>query len=284
MAVKIVTDSTSDIPRELGERLGVEVVPLKVLFGEREYVDGADMTPEEFYALLRAAEQLPTTVQVGPEQFRDVFKRHLDAGDQILGIFLSSEMSGTFQSAGIARDMLGGAGIVLVDSRNVSFALAAQVYEAVRLRDKGWSAAEIGARLEEIRDRVVLLGMVNTLKYLKMGGRLSATSALLGGMLNIKPIVTVRDGKMAVAGKARGQAAAFRDMARKVLEDRPDPEFGMVLAHSDARGACEALREHLKCAGCLAEPERCREQMIGSVVGTHAGPGCAGVSYLRRGE
>ena len=278
MAVRIITDSTCDIPISESKALGIDIISLKVIFGDQEYLDGRDISNKEFYDKLRSSEALPTTVQVNPENFYGVFQTYVDEGDEVLGIFISAELSGTFQSAVIAKEMLSSEQIYLVDSQNTSFGLAVLIYEAVKRRDAGDGAAEIAAHLEELKERLSLYGAVSTLKYLKKGGRLSASSALIGGFLSIKPIVTIENGKVIAAGKARGEAAAFKWLAERVKAEQPDSQYDIIFAHADAPEACRTFQETLSKIYPLSH---FRELLIGTVVGTHTGPGCVGISYIR---
>ena len=152
MSVRIFTDSTSDFSQQQAQQLGVEVIPLTVRFGEEEFVDGVTMTPAEFYEKLESSQQLPQTAQINPDVFEKVFKAAREQGDTLVGIFLSSDLSGTFQSARVAQQMLGEEGIVLVDSRTVTFGLGLLVREAAAMRDAGKSAQEIGQALDEPED------------------------------------------------------------------------------------------------------------------------------------
>ena len=180
--IRIVTDSTSDLSADRAAALGVEVLPLSVHFGEESFQDGVDITKEEFYARLEQAETLPTTAQIPPETFIKTFERLTAQGDQVLGIFLSSAMSGTYQSAMIARDIVGEERIAVVDSQTVTFALGLLVEAACLLRDQGLSLEELRAQVEALAGRVRLLAVVDTLKYLKMGGRISGAAAVVGGL------------------------------------------------------------------------------------------------------
>ena len=207
--IRIVTDSTSDLSRERREELNIESLPLSVHFGEETFRDGVDITNREFYERLAQVETLPTTAQVNPEEFAALFRKYLDQGDEVVGIFISGAMSGTCQSAAIARDMVDGeAHIFIVDSHTVTFALGLLVETAVLLRDQGLSAREIAARIEELSGRTRLLAVVDTLKYLKMGGRIRAATAVVGGLLGISPIITIENGLVESIGKARGRKAA----------------------------------------------------------------------------
>ena len=154
--VRIITDGTSDMSAQRGQELNVHVMPMRVFFGQESFLDGVDITREEFFARLASGGELPTTSQLNPEDFLEVFQKYVDQGDQVVGIFLSSELSGTCQSACIARDMVEGGEIHIVDSRTVTFALALLVEEAVRMRDQGLSAAQIAAEVEKLAQRTRL--------------------------------------------------------------------------------------------------------------------------------
>ena len=257
--------------------LGVEVVPLSVHFGEESFLDGIDLSNEEFYARLRTAETLPTTAQVNPEEFARRFRAHVDAGDQVVGLFIASQLSGTCQSAMIARDMVDEDNIFVVDSTTVTFGLGLMVEMAARLRDQGLDARTIAQKLEELAKRLRFYAVVSTLKYLKMGGRISGTAAVVGGMLGITPILNIRDGVVEAAAKSRGRKGAFQWMEKKLQEEPADLSLPVSFGNADSpdiMAECEAaLAASVPGAEAL-------ESSIGSVVGTHAGPGCTGIAYF----
>lgn len=275
--VRILTDSTCDLSLKRREALGVEVAPLSVHFGEASYRDGVDLNNGEFYARLRQAETLPTTAQVNPEDFAVRFRKHRENGDEVVGIFISSLLSGTCQSANIARDMVDEDHIFVVDSGTVTFALGLLVERAAVLRDEGLGAKEIAAEVEKLSKRVRFYAVVETLKYLKMGGRISAATAVVGGMLGITPILNIRDGVVEAAGKSRGRKGAYQWMEKRMNAEPVDLSLPVAFGHSDAPAVmaeCEAYfleRSH---------GMDVRESDIGAVVGTHAGPGCAGIAYF----
>ncbi len=276
--IRIITDSTSDLSREEAARLGVEVVPLSVLFGEESFLDGEEITHAQFYERLEGVQTLPTTAQVPPETFIQRFQAHVDAGDQVVGLFISSELSGTCQSAFIARSVVGEENVFVVDSRTATFGLGLMVREAVRMRDAGLSAAEMAAQLEELSGRVHVLAAVNTLKYLKMGGRISAATAVVGGVLGISPIIAVQNGVVDSVGKARGRKNAFQWIAKRIETEEPiDPEHLVAFGHSNAPDAMEECQA--ACAG-LTDVTKAGVGSIGAVVGTHVGPGAAGIAYI----
>lgn len=277
--IRIVTDSTSDLAHQRAAQLGVEVVPLTVHFGENEaYRDGVDITNGEFYARLSRAEALPTTAQVPPETFVHCFERLTANGDQVLGIFISSAMSGTYQSACIARDIVDGENIAVVDTQTVTFGLGLVVETACLLRDQGLSLEELAGRLEELSRRVRLLAVVDTLKYLKMGGRISGATAMVGGILGITPIISIENGLVVSVGKSRGRKPGFQ-FIEKWLDEKEaiDTSLPVSFGHSNAPEAMEECMAYFahKTAGAQLCPSD-----IGAVVGTHVGPGATGLAYF----
>ncbi len=275
--IRIITDSTCDLSPARQKELGVEVAPLSVHFGEETYRDGVDLTNEAFYNKLRAAEELPKTSQVNPDEFALRFRGHVDNGDEVVGIFISSLLSGTYQSAAIAADMVDEDKVHVVDSGTVTFALGLLVEQAAKLRDAGLGGKEIADRVEKLSKRLRFYAVVETLKYLKMGGRISAATAMVGGMLGITPILNIRDGVVEAAGKSRGRKGAYQWMEKKVAEEPMDLDLPVAFGHSDAPAAMA------ECEGYFMERIAgmdVRESDIGSVVGTHAGPGCAGIAYF----
>lgn len=278
--IQIITDSTSDLTAEQAAAWGVKVVPLTVHFGEAAYLDGVDLTPGAFYEKLAACEdRLPTTSQINPAEFESVFESALARGDDVLGIFLSSELSGTYQSAVVAKTLLDSDRIHLVDSRAVTFALALLVKQAVKFRDAGLSAEGIVKELERLIPRLRLLAVVDTLKYLKLGGRISAATALVGGMLGISPIIGLKEGKVESLGKSRGRKGGMKWIADRV-GDSIDPVPGVAFGHTNSTDALNECTEAL--APLTAHTTVELVSFIGSTVGTHAGPGAAGFAYFEQ--
>lgn len=277
MAIRIITDSTSDISLDLQKKLGIEIVSLNVRFGDEEYLDGVNLSKEDFYKKLAQCEQLPTTAQVNPDKFVEVFSKYTDTADEVIGIFISSKLSGTFQSAQIAKKILNNENIYLVDSLSGTFGLALLVYEAIRMRDGGQSAKEIHSAVEKLTGRLRLYAIVDTLKYLKMGGRLSSSSAFLGTILHIKPILSVENGVIVPVDKKKGQKAAVECIAQKMSEEKPDTRYQVVFGDSDAPDLTEMMKSAVSATLAIENSE---SVAIGTVVGTHTGPGCAGVAYI----
>jgi len=277
MAVRIITDSTCDIPPEDREGLNILVVPLTVNFPDASYLDGVEITNEQFFDKLDNYKSLPTTSSVAPQAFVDIFKEVLETGDEIVGIFISGDISGTYHSACIAKDELGSDKIHLVDSKNTTVALGLLVYEAIKDRDNGMPAGEIATHIASLTPKVRLMAMVNTLKNLHKGGRLSLTSTVIGEVMGIKPLTSVVDGKVTAIGKARGLPAAFKLMVQKVLDDLPDRQYSFMFGHACAPDVLEKLLEVVK--GPLQITEWFTGN-IGCVVGTHVGKGAVGFAYV----
>lgn len=277
--VRIITDSTCDISKEEQTKLGITVIPLTVNFGDTSYRDGIEITREEFYDKLKNVDELPTTSQVNPAEFEEVFQRVIDDKDEVVAIVVSSELSGTYQSAIIAADALESPNIHVVDSTTVTVGLALLVKEAARLRDEGYSGKDIAKELEQLSKRVRVLAVIDTLKYLKMGGRLSATSAMIGEFLGIHPMLKVENGKIIPIGKARSMKSGIKKLEEFLQEEPADFSYGFSFAHSNAHdqlvNCMDYLKPHLKTDDFIV----CN---IGSVVGTHTGPGVVGISYITR--
>lgn len=279
MAVKIVTDSTSDLPKQIAEQYGISVVPLKVLFGDEEYRDGIDLTNEEFYTKMARQKELPTTAQVNPGEFEEEFSKHLDNGDDVIGIFISSKLSGTYSSAVMAKEILNKGRIYVIDSKSATFGLGLLVIEAAEMAAQGIDAEEIYQRIEILKDQVVFYGVIDTLEYLKKGGRLSATSAIAGSILGIKPIISLIDGAVAVIGKARGRKKAFLWMMGDLKENHVDLNGKRIcIAHAMAP---EGIKELKQLILHQHKPKELVEFSLGPVIGTHAGPGCIGFSCYK---
>lgn len=276
--VHILTDSTSDLTAEELQALNVHMIHMRVIFEDGVYTDGVDITKEQFYEKQAAAKVLPKTTQVNPQEYCDSFQPLLLDGGEAVAVLMSSRLSGTFQSAVIAKDMVeGGERLHLVDSLNVTIGEGLLVREAVRLRDAGRSAAQIAAALEELKHRVRFVAFIGTMKYLKMGGRVSASTAALGTMLNISPVVAIVDGEVKAVGKVRGRQKIF-DYTLDFVRHYPiDSRHAVVFGHSRCLETMEGYRE--KCAAALGLRD-CAWDELGAVIGTHAGPGCYGLAYI----
>ena len=277
--IRIITDSSSDITREEAEKLGIEIVALHVAFGEESFLDGVNITHDEFYKRLEEADELPKTSQMNPAGFVEVFEKFIDDGDEIIGLFISSKLSGTYQSAVIASQMLETDKIHIVDSKNASLGLALLIREAAKLRDAGKTAEEIKLEIEKLSEKVELIAVIDTLKYLKMGGRLSAASALVGGVLGITPVISVIDGAVEVIAKTRGHKKSMKFLIDYMQDNMPDENYGVEFAYCRVIKNIEDFKEICKPKFELGE-EVTRE--IGAIIGTHIGPGAYGVAYISK--
>ena len=277
--IRILTDSASDILPAEAEQLGVTVIPLNVTLEDGTILrDGVDMTPSAYYEILAGCRKLPTTSQPSPELFANFFLETAAAGDEVIGIFLSHALSGTYQCAKLAADMANVDNVLFVDSGHVCLSEALLVRLAVQLRDSGKTAGQIAAILEHAKEHLHLVAAIDDLKYLRKGGRLPAAVAVAGGMLGIKPLITIQDGKVAMAGKARGLPGAYVALFKKVEEmGGINPAFpalaGYTVSPREVTPIQTYLRDNLQQEDLLV-------RQIGCVIGTHAGPGAFGIAFF----
>ena len=276
MAVKIVTDSLSDITDDLAQELGITVVPLYVRFGEEVYRDRVEMTTEEFYRRLVQGDTFPTTTQPPPGDFLDVYNKLAKETDEILAITVSSMLSGTYQSALQAKDRIDEkCRIEVIDSQKVAMSLGLIVIAAAK-------AAKEGANLDELADfvrraipRSHLVIYFDTLKYLAKGGRIGKARGLMGAMLSIKPILTIKDGEMAPLTRVRSPAAGLDYLYNFV------PGFSKIEAlaveHATTPAEADALVERL---GAICPNEQISRAIVSPVLGTHAGPNARALTVL----
>ena len=277
--IRILTDSASDILPAEAEQLGVTVIPLNVTLEDGTVLrDGVDMTPSAYYEILAGCRKLPTTSQPSPELFENFFLEAAAAGDEVIGIFLSHALSGTYQCAKLAADMANVDNVLFVDSGHVCLSEALLVRLAVQLRDSGKTAGQIAAILEHAKEHLHLVAAIDVLKYLRKGGRLPAAVAVAGGMLGIKPLITIQDGKVAMAGKARGLPGAYVALFKKIEEmGGITPAFpalaGYTVSPREVTPIQTYLRDNLQQEDLLV-------RQIGCVIGTHAGPGAFGIAFF----
>lgn len=278
MAVKFIVDSASDILPQECEQLGIaQVLPLKVLFGTEEYTDGATLSHEDFYKKLISSDVHPTTSQVPPADFEDAYEAVTANGDTAVVITLSGKLSGTYQSAVIAAEDYEGK-VFVVDSENAALGQRCLVMRGLQLRQQGLNAAEIAAQLDAEKKDIRLFGLLDTLEYLKKGGRISATVALAGGLLNIKPVITVEDGVVSMVGKARGPKAGAK-MLRELMENNAmDPERFGCFAYTGLDNATALTFA----ADCGADYAAFPVVSVGCTIGVHVGPGVTAVAYFAK--
>ena len=282
MAVKLICDSACDLSQSEAKELDIIVLPLKTNIDGVEYLDGVTLSPQEFYDKLESCKELPTTSQLSPAEFEDVFRPAVENGDEVVVVALSSKLSGTLQSAVIAASELSGS-IWIVDSENVTIGQQILLRYAVRLRDMGLTAREIADRLNRVKSRICLLARMDTLEYLVRGGRLSKTAGFAGAILNIKPVISAVDGEIKVLGKARGSRQSdnmLTDFIRK--KGGIDFDMPVMLAYSGTDDAL--LKGYIDNSRALWEGhlDSLPVTMIGSTISTHAGPGAIAVAFFAK--
>jgi DegV family protein with EDD domain len=279
MVVRIVTDSTADLPAEVANELGITVVPLTVFFGDEAYLDGVELDNAAFYQKLEASKDLPRTSQPSPAVFAEAYRRLLDQGTQaILSIHVSSKLSGTYQSACAARNALAEEGnnvpLAIIDSLSVSVGMNHAVQQAARLANAGLGLDEIKASVEDALTRTRILAVLDTLEYVRRGGRIGGASALLGNMLSFKPIISLKDGEVIAVERPRTRSKAYARIAQ-LLSDMGPVETVTIAQSNDEVGQqlAEALREVY--SGELPI------YRLGAALGTHTGPGTAAIALVR---
>jgi len=279
MSIKIIVDSTTDLTDSIKER--VTIVPLTVCFGTEEYIDGVNLTHQKFYEKLIESDTLPTTSQASPAAFLDVFENCLMPGDSAVVITLSSKLSGTYQSAVIAAGEY--ENVYVVDSSSVAIGTAILTEFALNCLDRGLSAKEIAHALDEKKKKVCLIAMLDTLEYLKKGGRISSTVAFAGGLLNIKPVVNIEDGAIHILGKARGSRQGNNLLVQEIHKTGGiDYSMPILLGYTGLTDIL--LKKYMEDSKVLWENgvENLRYTSIGSVVGTHTGPGVIAAAFFRK--
>lgn len=280
MAVQFIIDSASDILPEEARELALIHLPLTVLFGEETYRDAVDLTHEGFYEKLVENDVLPTTSQIPPGEFAAAYEKVVEAGDEAVVITLSGKLSGTHQSAVIAAEGYEDR-IFVVDSENVTIGERILVQLGLVLRNQGLSAREIAARLDEEKKNIRLLALLDTLEYLKKGGRISAATAFAGGLLSIKPVIAVEDGLVAMKGKARGSKQG-NNLLRQLVEECGGIDFQKPFALAYSGLSDKLLQKYIDDSGELWQgmAEFLPVSTVGCTIGTHAGPGAVAVAFF----
>jgi DegV family protein with EDD domain len=282
MAIRFIVDSGCDILPSEAEQLGIIHLPLKVLFGQQEYLDAVDLTHRAFYEKLVESDQLPTTCQVPPAEFAQAYENVVAAGDTAVVVTVSGKLSGTYQSAVIASEDYEGK-IFVVDSESVSLGHRILIQQGLRYRDEGLSAKEIVERLERDKKQIRVMALLDTLEYLKKGGRISPTVAFAGNLLAIKPVVCVRDGAIAMLGKARGSKQANNLLVEEIQKaGGVDFDKPVLLGYTGLTDAL--LQKYISDSSTLWEQGRTALEYtpIGSVIGTHAGPGAVAAAFFAK--
>ena len=278
MKVRIIVDSTADVPESIRQRL--TVVPLSILFGEEQYIDGVTINHRRFYEMLVENDTLPTTSQPSPDAFARLFESVKQAGDTAVVLTVSSNLSGTYQSAMIAAQDYQDV-IHVVDTRTVAIAAGILAERALQLADEGLPAEKIARKITQEREQVRLVALLDTLEYLKRGGRISKTVAFAGGLLNMKPVICIRDGAVEMLGKARGSRQG-NNLLVKEIEAAGGVDFAKPLLLGYTGLSDALLTKYVSDSAALWEGcvDALPTTAIGSVVGTHAGPGAVAVAFF----
>ena len=275
--IKIITDSTADLPKEVYEKYDIEVLPLLINFGEESYLDGVEITPEVLFERIEKEGSLPTTAQVIPNRFMDTYKKYLDDGYKIISIHISSAMSGTSQSACIAKDTLESEDIFVIDSKNVTSALRMLVLKAAILKENGYGTKEIAEELEKIKFNIKSSILFESLDNLVRGGRISKTAGIVGSVLGIKLILEIKDGLMSVKDKIRGSKKAIKKIISDLESNDLDNDVPVILIEVDNPEVTNALETYLieNKVNYILSP-------VGTTVCIHSGRKCCGLVFLNK--
>ena len=275
--IKIITDSTADLSKELYEKYDIEVLPLLINFGEESYLDGVEINPQKVFERIEKEDVLPTTAQVIPNRFIEAYKKYLSEGYKIISIHMSSTMSGTYQSACIAKEALETQDIVVIDSQNVTAALGMLVIKAAKLREKGYDIEQMEEELNNIKQKIKVSIYFNSLEYLVRGGRISKTAGIVGGILSIKLILEIKEGLMSVKDKLRGNKKSVNKIISDLENANLDDQVPVILIDVNNIEIKEALRQYMK-----SNKVNFVECPVGSTVSIHSGPGCCGLVFLNK--
>lgn len=281
MSVRIIIDSTTDVSPAYQNR--VRVVPLTIRFGDTELIDGVTVSRQRFYEMLVESDELPTTSQASPAAFEREYASAAQAGDSAVVLTISAQLSGTHQSACIAAQDF--ENVVVVDSQSATIGAGILAQYAVDCAERGMSAAEIAARLEEKRDDVCVIALLDTLEYLKRGGRISKTAAIAGGLLNLKPVASIENGRVTVIGKARGSRQGNNLLMQKIRDcGGVDFDLPLLLGYTGLSDAL--LRKYMEDSRAVWEghADDLPQVQVGSVIGTHGGPGAVVAAFFRKGS
>lgn len=277
--IRIMTDSASDIPQ--GFYPGVSVIPLAITFGDKTFLDGVTLTHRQFYERLIESDELPTTSMVSPGRFAEVFEDAVNAGEDVVAVVLSSKLSGTYESALLAAQQFPGR-VHVVDSMNATLGERILVEYAMRLRDQGLDAAAVAQGVQDVRGRVRTMGVLDTLEYLRKGGRISGATAAVGGMLSIKPVMWVDEGEIKQLGKARGSKNGNNYLMRMCQENGVDFSMPHCVGYTGLDD--KLLAKYVADSESLWREyvDELPTSTIGATIGTHVGPGAIAVAFFAR--
>ena len=282
MTVRIITDSASDIPQTQAEQWNITVIPLKVRFGETEYLDGVTLKPRAFYEKLVETDEVPKTSQIPPFEYEQLFRRARNAGEDVLCFTMSSGVSGCYQSACLAAQMFE-EGVTVIDTKQFCISEYIIVERAVQLRNAGKTAGEIADIIREEMKDAHVIAVFDTLEYLRLGGRMSAAAAAAGNLLVIKPVLTIEEGIVNLIGKARGSRRS-NNMLSEAVTKLVGIDFSRPLCLGYAGFNDELLQKYMKDSTYLYEghEESMKIAEVGATIGTYSGPGAIALAFFAK--
>lgn len=282
MAVKLVVDSASDISKREADELGIHMISMSILFGDKTYMDGVDLSGKDFFEKLIESDELPTTSQINMFQFEECFSELTKDGSDVVAITLSSKLSGTYAGAVSAAGSFPGK-VFVVDSLNASLGERILIQYAVGLLRDGASAEEMTEKLNEAKGRIKLMALLGTLEYLQKGGRISAVTAMSGAILQIKPVIAIMDGEVKMVGKAMGSKKG-NNLLTQLIEKSGGIDFKMPYATAYSGMDDSLLQKYIKDSSGLwkDEMDQIPSYCIGSTIGTHVGPGAIAVAFFAK--
>ncbi len=276
--IRIITDTLCDLTMDYAKEKNIDIMPLTVSFGDKDYVCGKDISNEGFFEMLETNPNHPTSAAVNPYEFEKIFKRYIDSGDEIVAIIFSRQMSATYQSASIAADNVASDKLHLIDCENGAMGQALLILTAIQMRDAGKSATEIEEAIRALLPKTMTYIVVESLEYLKRGGRVSKSSAFIGNLIKLHPVLQViADGAKPV-DKVKGKKSCNAWLINKLKEEPADTDYQLVIGHSNALDRALAFKEQLIEAGVTND---IFITCIGPIVGTHIGPNCLGIGYIK---
>lgn len=280
--IKLMIDSAADIGAEEAKELGIIMLPMVITIGEEEYYDGVDLTPQGFYEKLVESDVLPKTSQVTPFRFEEEYEKHTADGSEIIVITISSKLSGTYNGAVESAKKFGNK-VHVVDSLNACIGERLLIEYALRLIDEGRSASEIVKELEDKKSKIRVIALLDTLEYLKKGGRISSAVAFAGGLISLKPVVGVIDGEVKLVGKAIGSKKG-NNLLNKLVQDCGGIDFNMPYGTVWSGLSTAMLDKYIVDSSALWEgrTEELPKRQLGATIGTHVGPGVVGVAFFEK--
>ena len=280
--IKIIVDSASDVEQDEADELGISLIPMKVRFGDEEYSDGINLTHKEFFEKLIESAELPQTSQINEYSWEERFKELTADGSEVIAITISSRLSGTYSSAVKAAKKFGGK-IYVIDSMEACIGERILLQYAIRLVKEGRSATEIFKEINKKKSKIQLLAVLDTLKYLRKGGRISSVAAIAGEMLSIKPVVSVVKGEVKLVGKAIGSKKS-NNLLNQLVEKCGGIDFDMPYVLGFSGLSDDYLQKYLNDSERLwkGKAEFIPFYMIGSTIGTHVGPNAIAVAFFAK--